>query len=92
MNFSIDVACSGVYSLIGFLIFAVFIAYITRGRLWDKGAILVLGIPLIIALNVIRITTILAIGNAYGDELALQVFHALGATVLMFIGTTFSCN
>jgi exosortase/archaeosortase family protein len=87
MNFSIDVACSGVYSLIGFLIFAVFIAYITRGRLWNKGAILALGIPLIVALNIIRITAILAIGNAYGDELALQVFHALGATVLMFIGT-----
>jgi exosortase/archaeosortase family protein len=87
MNFSIDVACSGVYSLIGFVIFAVFIAYITRGRLWNKGAILALGIPLIIVLNIIRITTILAIGNAYGDELALQVFHALGATVLMFIGT-----
>jgi exosortase len=87
MNFSIDVACSGVYSLIGFVIFAVFIAYITRGKLWNKGAILALGIPLIIVLNIIRITAILAIGNAYGDELALQVFHALGATVLMFIGT-----
>ena len=87
MNFSIDVACSGVYSLIGFVIFAVFIAYISRGKFWTKPLILILGIPLIIALNIIRITTILAIGNAYGDQLALQVFHALGATVLMFIGT-----
>jgi exosortase len=87
MNFSVDVACSGVYSLVGFLIFAVFIAYISRGKLWSKPIILLLGIPLIIALNIIRITTILAIGNAYGDQLALQVFHALGATVLMFIGT-----
>ena len=87
MNFSIDVACSGVYSLIGFVIFAVFIAYISRGKLWSKPLILFLGIPLIIALNIIRITTILAIGNAYGDQLALQVFHAFGATVLMFIGT-----
>ncbi len=87
MNFSVDVACSGVYSLVGFLIFAVFIAYISRGKLWSKPIILLLGIPLIIVLNIIRITTILAIGNAYGDQLALQVFHALGATVLMFIGT-----
>jgi exosortase len=87
MNFSIDVACSGVYSLIGFVIFAVFISYISRGKLWSKPIILLLGIPLIIALNIIRISTILAIGNAYGDQLALQVFHAFGATVLMFIGT-----
>ena len=61
MSFSVDVACSGVYSLIGFFIFAVFIAYITRGKLWSKLAILAMGIPLIIGLNIIRITTILAV-------------------------------
>jgi len=87
MNFSVDVSCSGVYSLIGFLIFAVFIAYITRGKLWNKFAILIIGIPLIIALNIIRITTILAIGYNFGNAVALQVFHTVGATVLMFIGT-----
>jgi exosortase/archaeosortase family protein len=88
MNFSVDVACSGVYSLIGFVIFAVFIAYITRAaKLWNKILIFALGIPLIIVLNIFRITTIMAIGNSYGDQLALQVFHAMGATVLMFIGT-----
>ncbi len=87
MTFSVDVACSGVFSLIGFAIFAVFIAYITRGKLWTKVGILLLGIPLIIALNIIRITTILGIGYSFGDQLALQIFHAVGATVLMFIGT-----
>lgn len=87
MNFSIDVACSGVYSLIGFVIFAIFIAYINRGKLWSKFVILLAGIPLVIVLNIIRITTILTIGNSFGDELALQVFHTFGATVLMFIGT-----
>lgn len=87
MTFSVNIECSGVYSLIGFTIFAVFIAYITRGKLWSKLAILILGIPLILALNIIRITTILGIGYNFGDQLALQVFHAIGATVLMFIGT-----
>ncbi len=87
MNFSIDVACSGIYSLIGFVIFAVFIAYITRGKKRNKFAILLMGIPLIIALNIIRITTILVIGYNYGDEIALQIFHTVGATVLMFMGT-----
>lgn len=87
MQFSVDVACSGVYSLIGFVIFAVLIAYVTRGKLWNKLAILVLGMPLIVALNIVRLTGIFFIGYHYGDELALQIFHALGATVLMFIGT-----
>jgi hypothetical protein len=65
MSFSVDVACSGIYSLIGFTIFAVFIAFITRGKLWHKPAILIMGIPLIIALNIIRLTTILTIGYYY---------------------------
>jgi len=87
LTFSVNVACSGVYSLIGFVIFALFIAYITRGKLRNKFAILIMGIPLIAALNIIRITTILAIGYNFGEDLALQLFHYVGATVLMFIGT-----
>jgi len=88
MNFSVDVACSGVYSLIGFVIFAFFIAYITRhAKLWHKIVIFALGIPLIITLNILRITAIIGIGYLNGEQLALQVFHAVGATVLMFIGT-----
>ena len=85
--FTVDVACSGIYSLIGFAIFALFIAYIMRGKLWGKIAIVILGIPLIMALNIVRITSILAIGYNFGETLALQVFHTVGATVLMFIGT-----
>ncbi len=87
LPFNVDVACSGIYSLIGFVIFALFIAYIMRGNLRNKFAILALGIPLIVALNIIRITAILAIGYNFGEDLALQLFHDVGATVLMFIGT-----
>ncbi len=87
LPFNVDVACSGIYSIIGFTIFALVIAYITRGKLINKLAILILGIPLILALNIIRITTVLAIGYNFGEDLALQLFHAVGATVLMFVGT-----
>jgi exosortase/archaeosortase family protein len=87
LPFNISVACSGIYSLIGFTIFAIFVAYITPGKLRNKLIILVLGVPLILVLNIIRITTILGIGYNYGIDLALQVFHSVGATVLMFVGT-----
>lgn len=87
MNFSIEIACSGIYSIVGFTVFATVIAYITRGKLRNKLSLFIMGIPLIVGLNIIRITTILAIGYHYGDQLALQVFHSIGATVLMFIGT-----
>jgi len=85
--FVVDIACSGIYSLMGFLIFATFIAYITRDKTWKKAAIFLIGLPLIHALNIIRITTILLIGYRYGEQLALQIFHILGGWTLIFLGT-----
>jgi exosortase len=87
LRFTVDLACSGIFSLIGFVIFAAFIAYISRDKTWKKITIMALGLPLILVLNIVRITIILGIGYAYGEQLALQVFHALGASVLMFLGT-----
>jgi len=87
INFTVDIACSGIYSLIGFLIFAVFIAYIIRDKLWKKLALITIGIPLIYLLNIIRITIILTLGYNFGEELSLQTFHLLGGWILIFLGT-----
>jgi len=87
LNFTVDIACSGIYSLIGFLIFAVFVAYIIRDKTWKKLALIILGIPIVYFLNIIRITIILILGYHYGEALALQAFHLLGGWVLIFLGT-----
>jgi len=89
ISLAIDIACSGIYSQIGFLIFALFIAYIIRDKTWKKTAIFLLGFPLIYLLNVLRITTIGIIGYHYGEDLALYVFHLLGGWMLIFLGTLF---
>jgi len=85
--FAIDIACSGIYSLIGFTVFAIFTAYIFRGATWKKLAILILGFPLIYALNILRITTIVLIGYWKGTDIALNLFHLLGGWTLIFLGT-----
>ena len=87
LGFTVDIACSGIHSLIGFLIFAVFIAYIERGKAWKKAAILLTGLPLIYLLNIVRITATVLMGYQYGEELALQVFHLTGGLILTFLGT-----
>ncbi|MEM2561897.1 MAG: exosortase/archaeosortase family protein, partial [Candidatus Bathyarchaeia archaeon] len=87
IEFAIDVACSGIYSLIGFVVFAVFIAYITRDKLWKKIMVFLIGVPLIYALNILRITIILLIGYYYGEQPALEIFHLLGGWSLIFLGT-----
>jgi exosortase len=87
VGFTVNIACSGIYSLIGFLVFAAFIAYIIRDRLWKKTTIFLLGLPLIYLFNITRITIILLLGYQYGEELALQIFHLVGGWVLIFLGT-----
>jgi exosortase len=87
LPFSVDIARSGIYSLIGFTVFAVFIAYIIRDNPWKKAALIIIGIPLVYFLNIVRITTMLFIGYNYGSALALQTFHTLGGWVLIFLGT-----
>lgn len=87
IDFAVDIACSGIYSIIGFLIFAVFIAYIIRGKLWKRLTLILIGLPIIYAFNLLRITSILLIGYQFGEALALQVFHLLGGWALIFFGT-----
>jgi len=86
-HFTVGIACSGIYSLIGFIIFAAFIAYIIRDKPWKKLTLLLLGVPIIYLFNIIRITIILLIGYQFGEETALQTFHLLGGWILIFIGT-----
>jgi len=87
LEFTVDIACSGIYGLIGFLTVAIFTAYLIRDKTWKKLALIIAGIPLIYLLNIIRITVILMLGYYYGETLALQVFHLLGGLVLIFLGT-----
>jgi len=83
----VDVACSGIYSLVGFALFATFLAYIVRDKIWKRIAIMIVGFPLIYLLNIIRITTIVLIGYQWGAEIALELFHILGGWILVFLGT-----
>lgn len=87
MTFTVDVACSGVYSLTSFLIFAAFMTYIVRDKTWKKATTFLLGFPLIFMLNIVRVTSIVWIGYGIGEEVALNVFHTLGGWVLIFVGT-----
>lgn len=87
LPFAVDIACSGIYSLIGLLVFIAVAVYIIRDKPWKKLTLALLGIPLIYVLNIVRITIILLIGYNYGEEMALRIFHLLGGWVFTFLGT-----
>jgi exosortase len=85
--FNVDIACSGLYSLIGFLAFAAFITFAIRDKTWKKAVAFTLSLPLVYALNIIRITSLILIGYQWGDQLSLTAFHIFGGWTLIFLGT-----
>jgi exosortase len=87
ISFAVDIACSGIYSLLSFLVFSIFVTYIIRDKLWKKLILFLTGLLLIYILNITRITAILIIGYYSGEEIALQLFHLLGGWFLIIIGT-----
>ena len=87
LGFSLNAACSGIYPLIAFVMFAFFIAFITRDKPWKKAVIFQLGIPMMYLLNILRIAIVLLLGYHYGEQLALQTFHLFGGLALTIAGT-----
>ncbi len=86
MTFTIDAPCMGVFSLMSFLAFAVFLALVLKGSFTRKAVLMGFGVPLMASLNVLRIIGICYVGWMYGSQTALEVFHTFGGWVLFSVG------
>lgn len=87
ITFNVDIACSGVYSLIAFSLVALFTVYLVKGSISKKVSMFFIGIPLVYALNILRMIIIVLVGYLLGEEIAMTVFHVFSGWILMFIGT-----
>lgn len=87
LGFAVDVASSGICSLLGFLVFGVFIGYIIRDKPLKKLALFLIGFPLIYVLSIARIAAILLIGYNFGRDVAIGLFLPLSGLILIFLGT-----
>jgi len=86
LPFTIDLACSGIYTLIAFAMFATFLALVASAPVSKKIGLFALGFFMFEILNIIRITTIVSIGYWFGEEAAMFIFHAVAGLLLIFIG------
>ena len=84
-------ACSGVNTLVRFLVVGIFGLYFVRGTAGRRLLWLVLGAALVWSFNVVRILGILAVGKSYGERAAFEVLHpvagllALNAAALVLV-------
>jgi exosortase/archaeosortase family protein len=84
-NFSVDVACSGIYSIIAFAMFAFFLVFLLNTTITKKITVFAIGFTAFAALNLTRIITIFSAGYLFGEETAL-IIHAFAGFILIFIG------
>jgi exosortase len=80
-------ACSGLRSMMAFLMLSVLFAYMMKNQRWVKGGILVLSaVPLAILVNIIRVTGTGVLADAYGDSVARGFLHEFSGLVVFVLG------
>ena len=92
--FSVSVAsaCSGVESLIGFLIVGIAALYLVTGSIVRRGLWLACGLVAVWIANVLRILTILMVARTFGQHAAFDWLHpALGLIVINLVAVALWC-
>ena len=84
-EFAVYQASSGVYSLLAFTTFAIFLIYITRGSLVKKAFLFALGLLVLPVLNIVRISIIIAAAYFFGQTVS-DIFHTFSGWLLIFFG------
>ncbi|HLN46623.1 MAG TPA: exosortase/archaeosortase family protein [Candidatus Sulfotelmatobacter sp.] len=85
LAFSIDLACSGLYSLTAFVMFATFLVILASTSILKKMLLFISGFLLFAGLNIIRLVTIVSVGYGISEE-AAQLVHSFAGIVLIFVG------
>ncbi|MCS6771936.1 MAG: exosortase/archaeosortase family protein [Kiritimatiellae bacterium] len=86
-GFSFDVAdpCSGIRSLLALTALTAVYAYFTQKTLLKKWLLFLSAIPLAIIGNIARIVVVAIVAEAFGEELALGLFHDYSGYVVFSV-------
>jgi exosortase len=71
-------ACSGIRSLISLIGLATVYAFLSYRTWWRRAALLAAALPLAIVGNVIRITTVIIVGEAFGQPAGVMIEQKFG--------------
>lgn len=86
--FTIDLACSGLNSMISLFTLSLLFAYFISGSWWKKILICTLSVPFAISANLSRILITMGIGMALSSTAAYWFFHYASDLVLFLIALT----
>ncbi len=87
--FKVDMACSGMHSLIALLALSAIFAYVLKGTFTKKAILFLLAIPVAILANLIRLISILLIGDRWGEDVATGFYHDAASPFLFLVAIIF---
>lgn len=79
---TVENACSGMNSLIALMALGALFAYFGAGPYWRRGLLFLASIPIAIAANVARITSLCVAASVTDTDSASGLFHDIGGFVL----------
>ena len=88
-DFQVAEACSGMSSLVALVGVTAVFAYIIRLPLLCKWILFFLALPIALAANVVRITTIALVGYQWGQDAAMNIFHDWSSPILFVSAVLF---
>jgi exosortase len=84
-DFQVAQACSGMSSLMALVGVTAVFAYISKLPIIFKWILFALAIPIALAANVIRITTIALVGYQWGPKAAQDIYHDWSSPLLFIV-------
>jgi exosortase len=88
-QFSFEVAegCSGIHSILAISALSAVYGYLSQKTLWKKWLVFLASIPLAMAGNVARITTVVIVAKAFGEKLAQGLYHDYSGYIFFSVAT-----
>lgn len=77
-QFDVAPACSGIRSLITLFALTTIYGFMTFEATWRRAVMMLSSMPLAVLGNVMRITTVIVVGDIYGQELGSKIEQKLG--------------
>lgn len=91
MQYDVAPACSGIRSLVALLLISTVYGFLGFSKTWKRWLIVLAAFPLAVAGNTLRITTVLIVGKAWGQDAGARIEQNFGFVTYIFaLGALFA--
>jgi exosortase len=84
-QYDVAPACSGIRSLTAIVMLSLIYGYVTQRGLWRKAVLCLSGLPLAVAGNIVRITSIIIAAQCFGQQAGNVVHEWFGFLIFLVV-------